>query len=300
MLHLLKTYIRQKLVPKSKLVVFNYHQLGDVFNPKIHNKSIWNDSVFFESQLRYLQENYRIVSLIEGVESLKNNSVKDTLVCLTFDDGDASITSFAMPILNRLGIPATFFINTAYGVEKMGYWYNLGPYLNDHELIQASPSIRNTDDKGKYQTLLKLEDICNQNNTASASPFYADYKELEKCTNPLFHFGLHGHEHLRFSMLSYEDQKQNLIRNIESMSQWPNYIPFFAVPFGQPKDWNQDTLKIAQELQLIPLLAFQGYNTAFQLPLLRFSVDGMELNSVFKKMSPYQKTYYDLNNCSAK
>ena len=80
------------------------------------------------------------------------------------------------------------------------------------------------------------------------------------------------------------------------MKCWPNYVPFFAIPFGQPKDWNDNTLEMAKELQVVPLLAFQGYNSSYKLPLLRFSVDGKDLQSVFNSFSPYQKKYYKLNN----
>src|SRR5690606_32647261 len=190
MLHNLKSQIKQAFVPKSKLVVLNYHQLGERFDPKIHNEHIWNSVALFEEHMSYLQNNYRIVTLTEGLEALKSKSLKETLVCITFDDGDASITSLAMPILERLQIPATFFINTAYGKEKLGYWYNLGPYFEDKNLITAAETIRNTTNSNEYHNLIKLEDAYAIENLGTPSPFYADYMELAQCTHPLFHFGL--------------------------------------------------------------------------------------------------------------
>lgn len=296
MVEQLKNKLKQLLLPKSKLVILNYHQLGRSFNPKLHNRAIWNSIDFFEEQMTYLKQNFKILPLKDGVEALKNNSINQTIICITFDDGDASITSLAMPLLEAMQIPATFFINTAYGKEKVGYWYNLGPYFEDKALIDASFEIRNTLNPKRYKELLQLEEHSNTRNAALDTPFYANYKELERCSNSLFHFGLHGHEHLRFSMLTYEEQKQNLLKNMESMSHWSNFVPFFAIPFGQPKDWNADTLKLAEELNVIPFLAYQGYNTSYKLPLLRFSVDGKELSSFFKHLSPFQKTYYKLNN----
>ena len=296
MLGRLKNTIKQQLVPKSKLVILNYHQVAENFDAKIHNKAICNDFSFFKAQMTFLKQHYKIVTLKEGVEALKTNSINETTVCLTFDDGDASINSLVIPLLEQLDLPATFFINTAYGIDKIGYWYNLGPYFEDSELIDAATEIRNTKDLSVYHQLLKLEDRSNEKNADLASPFYSDYKKFETCSNPLFHFGLHGHEHLRFSMLSYEQQRKNLEKNIQLMQDWPNYVPYFAIPFGQPKDWNKDTLMLAQELKLTPFLAYQGYNTAYRAPFLRFSVDGMDLRNVFKNFSPFQKTYDKLNN----
>lgn len=296
MLAPLKNSIKQLLVPKSKLVILNYHQLGETLDPKVHNKHIWNNVAFFKEQMAYLKENYQIVTLKEGVERLQSNNVKETIVCLTFDDGDISIANLAMPLLEQLNIPATFFINTSYGNEKLGYWYNLGPYFDDKELIEASKEIRNTTNSSIYNRLLEFETNCNSKYASEVSPFYSDYNVFRNCKNPLFHFGLHGHEHLRFSMLPYQEQKQNLLRNIDAMRNWPNYLPYFAIPFGQPRDWNDNTIQLSSELNVIPFLAFQGYNTVYRTPLLRFSVDGMDLRKVFRNFSPFQKTYDKLNN----
>ncbi|WP_026755096.1 polysaccharide deacetylase family protein [Sediminibacter sp. Hel_I_10] len=298
MLQKLKDQIKQNLVPKSKLVVLNYHQLGETFDPKIHNEFIWNSTDLFQEHMSFLKQNFKIVSLSEGLEALKNKTINQTLVSITFDDGDASMTEFAMPILDSLKIPATFFINTAYGKEKMGYWYNLGPYFENKELIEAAPKIRNTRDQNEYRELLKLENECNLKNGAENSPFYAKYSDFENCKNPLFHFGLHGHEHLRFSMLSRESQKENLQKNMEQMKDWPNYVPLFAIPFGKPQDWNSDTLEICKELDVIPFLAYHGYNTSYREPFLRFSVDTKNLKTIFKDFSPFQKSYYKLNMLS--
>ncbi len=300
MIHTLKRKISQALMPKSKLVILNYHQLGDHFNPKVHNKFIWNTTDLFEAHMSYLQQHFTIVSLREGLKVLKNKTINDTLVSITFDDGDASMTSFAMPILERLQIPATFFINTAYGAEKMGYWYNLGPYFKDKQLLDASISIRNTADPNEYHHLLKLEDASNHKNSSAKSPFYADYKDFQTCNNPLFHFGLHGHEHLRFSMLTRAAQKENLRKNIDAMKNWPNYVPHFAIPFGKPQDWNTDTLEIAKEFDVVPFLAHHGYNTTYREPFLRFSVDTKNLKSVFDNFGPFQSGYDKLNQLNTR
>lgn len=296
MIHRIKNQIKQQIVPKSKLVILNYHQLGLSFDPKIHNEFIWNSVTLFEEHMSYLKQNFKIVSLTEGLKVLKNRTLKETLVSITFDDGDASISTLAMPLLDHLQIPATFFINTAYGKEKMGYWYNLGPYFNDKDLIAAAQTIRNTTDSKEYHQLLKMEDHLNTENDAHPSPFYSNYRDLETCTNPLFHFGLHGHEHLRFSMLSRDAQKENLRKNIEQMKHWNNYVPHFAIPFGKPQDWNSDTLEISKELDVVPFLAHYGYNTKYSEPLLRFSVDTKNLKSVFDDFSPFQNSYYKLNH----
>ncbi len=291
---MIKKIIKKLLMPQKKWVILNYHQVSDVFDPKVHNKYIWNNLIVFKKEMTFLKDNYKIVSLKDGYEQFQNGGLKETLISITFDDGDKSIEEFVMPLLNELKIPATFFINTAYPSEKIGYWYNLGPYYNDEALISKASIIRNTENKEEYSKLLKLED--NYKPLNLDNPFYAEIDRLKNVDNPLFHFGLHGHEHMKFAMLNDRDQEYNLKRNIEVLSTFKNYVPFFAIPFGKPKDWNQTTLDLSKKYNVVPLLAYNGFNTKYNDVLLRTSVDGKDVKKTIGEFSPFINNYYKLNN----
>ena len=62
----------------------------------------------FESQLRYVAENYDVVPLATLVERATSNLRRE--VSLTFDDGLRNNFTVVNPILEKLNLPATFFV----------------------------------------------------------------------------------------------------------------------------------------------------------------------------------------------
>jgi peptidoglycan/xylan/chitin deacetylase (PgdA/CDA1 family) len=68
----------------------------------------------FEKLMRWVQKLFNVIPLAEGIEGIKSNKLPSRALAITFDDGYANNATIAAPILTRLGLPATFFIATAY------------------------------------------------------------------------------------------------------------------------------------------------------------------------------------------
>jgi peptidoglycan/xylan/chitin deacetylase (PgdA/CDA1 family) len=68
----------------------------------------------FDSQMRVLRAHFTPLPLVEAVERLGKRSLPPRAACVTFDDGYADNATVALPILQRHGIPATFFVATGY------------------------------------------------------------------------------------------------------------------------------------------------------------------------------------------
>lgn len=66
----------------------------------------------FEANLRWLAERFRIVSLSDVVDGMAQGRTPDARgeVALTFDDGLANHFELAYPVLQRLRLPASFFV----------------------------------------------------------------------------------------------------------------------------------------------------------------------------------------------
>lgn len=78
-----------------------------------------------ERQLRYLKRQFEVVSLQELVSALASGGrVRERMVALTFDDGLRSNTSVAYPILERLRLPATFFVCPGL-IERKAWLWNM-------------------------------------------------------------------------------------------------------------------------------------------------------------------------------
>lgn len=61
-------------------------------------------------QLAYLKRSFRVVPLGELLTRLESGASVDAMVALTFDDGLRNQVEVAYPLLERYGLPATFFL----------------------------------------------------------------------------------------------------------------------------------------------------------------------------------------------
>lgn len=69
----------------------------------------------FEDQIAHIAKNYTVVTMTEiGDLYLKGLPVPAQSVAVTFDDGFANNVSHAWPILEKYGVPATFYLTTGY------------------------------------------------------------------------------------------------------------------------------------------------------------------------------------------
>lgn len=72
------------------------------------------DVVEFERQMRRVQAWFNVMPLADAAAALRAGRLPERALAITFDDGYADNHDLALPVLRRLGLPATFFIATAY------------------------------------------------------------------------------------------------------------------------------------------------------------------------------------------
>lgn len=93
------------------------------------------DARRFEQRMIYLKNCFSLVSLEDGIRGLRDGSLPPRAACITFDDGYADNAEIALPILQRQGVHATFFIATGF--------LDGGRMWNDTviELIRRAPAV---------------------------------------------------------------------------------------------------------------------------------------------------------------
>ncbi len=92
---------------KEDYIAVNYHY---VQNPSAQWQGIYPCSVDdFEKQVKFLSENYKIVSVGEIYQAVKQGQ-KGKFCAITFDDGLRDQYNNAVPILRQYHVTATFFI----------------------------------------------------------------------------------------------------------------------------------------------------------------------------------------------
>jgi peptidoglycan/xylan/chitin deacetylase (PgdA/CDA1 family) len=72
------------------------------------------DAADFERRMRWVRSWFNVLPLAEAARRLAEGSIPSRALSITFDDGYADNHDIAAPILQRLGLSATFFIATGF------------------------------------------------------------------------------------------------------------------------------------------------------------------------------------------
>lgn len=189
-------------------VIFFYHRVAKVVCDP-HKLSVSPEN--FENQLLYLRDNFKIIRLSELVQILKNKKIIHGLAVITFDDGYVDNFTNALPILEKLQIPATIFVTAGkVGSNEPFYW--------DEK----------TDKKDQGRALTENE-----------------LRELAK--NSLIEIGAHTMTHPHLATLPPEKQKYEIEgskKMLENILGKP--VTSFAYPFGGREEFTQDTIRILE------------------------------------------------------
>ena len=93
------------------LSVLAYHRVLPRPDPLLPGEP---DAAEFEARMRWVRANFNVLPLDAAVQALREDRLPRRALCITFDDGYADNHGIALPILRRLGLPATFFVATGF------------------------------------------------------------------------------------------------------------------------------------------------------------------------------------------
>jgi hypothetical protein len=107
-------WILNKLV-QINIIIPYYHIVSDSEVLSVKHLYNFKKSQQFKEDLDFLLKYYCPINLFEIIENLKTGrELPKRAFLLTFDDGFREINDVIAPILVEKGIPATFFINSAF------------------------------------------------------------------------------------------------------------------------------------------------------------------------------------------
>ncbi|WP_019625797.1 polysaccharide deacetylase family protein [Thioalkalivibrio sp. ALJT] len=117
--------------PGQRLSILLYHQVLPTPDPLRPDAP---DTATFDWQMELLSRHSSVLALPEALHHLETGTLPPRATAITFDDGYADNRLHALPVLQRHGLPATFFIAAGY--------LNGGRMFNDTliETIRRAPN----------------------------------------------------------------------------------------------------------------------------------------------------------------
>lgn len=250
----------------------------------------------FSEQMMWLKEHYPIVGFGEDW-----NKVEGDAVCITFDDGYRDNFVTAVPILNKLRIPATIFVATGNIDTGREMWWdelerNLlisGEYpkefhLSD-ELFECTWDVGTAElREDLYYTLhwlMKQISVERRNDWIRQLQEWNGFQENGREENKCFQtsdskdidmshilIGAHTVNHPVLSKLKAEEQQREIElskRYLEKIFAKP--VLTLSFPFGGISDYNEETLEVCKELGFSKAAAnipgiWENGNDQYQIP----------------------------------
>jgi peptidoglycan/xylan/chitin deacetylase (PgdA/CDA1 family) len=255
---------------RKKVAILMYH--GVVHTPLDVPDWCFISEHNFTLQMEYLHRKFRVVSLTQAAKDLREDRVNEPTAVITFDDGYQNVYDVAYPILSRLGLPATVFINTGFIDSPNTVWFCM---LNqavsetthqelswDGQVYDLSSTVSKGRASAKLQSLLKqlphqelLEkladlreelDIHTPAEQARDSHFrMLDNQSIaEMSASGLIEFGAHTATHTILSRVDETRARQEISSSIEDTQRLTGKsCRLFAYPNGKPGDYNEANIR---------------------------------------------------------
>ena len=104
---------------RNAAVIVAFHRVQDT--DPLDSLSI--DAATFERHCRFYRRHFHVVPLRELVTRMSAGRPIDRLLAITFDDGYRDNFENARPVLEKLSLPATFFVVTEWmGTDVVAWW----------------------------------------------------------------------------------------------------------------------------------------------------------------------------------
>lgn len=100
-----------RLLSRGRLSILIYHRVLERTDPLFPSTV---DAERFRWQMELVNDYFNVLPLSTAVKLLSTDQLPERSICITFDDGYADNAEVALPILQELNLPATFFIATGF------------------------------------------------------------------------------------------------------------------------------------------------------------------------------------------
>ena len=204
---------------RAPVSVLFYHRVAD------HTLNDWTMTRDqFRRQITYCRQHFDLVDLAEVQRRIRLSDSAAPAVAITFDDGYAENSDFALPWLIEQEVPATYFVSTSFVREQRPF---------PHDVSSGRPLAVNT------------------------------VAQIREASDHGIEMGCHTRNHVDFQHLSDPKQiRSEIVAAKDELEQMTGRaVRYFAFPFGLPPQLTQAAIEAVHEAGFDGFCsAFGGYN----------------------------------------
>ena len=220
----------------------------------------------FEVVLQFLVKYYNPVCLQDVLDERIGRPLPSRPVLVTFDDGYASVMEAAIPVCQRLGVPAVLFLNAAFldnerlspdnlvcfvcntlGMDTINAaaraikGSNIPKIVSMREVFaQFFPSLSLLEKDSFLKAVIGLAGI-NERDLATEARLYLTSKQVRELSCLNFEIGNHTCNHVNCRSLSPQLYGEEIDRNKEELGALSSKpVSSFSVPYGSSADLSSD------------------------------------------------------------
>lgn len=251
----------------ARLTVFGWHNVEPTWcfpNPRSGTRGL-------ESQLRKLRAVANVVPLGSSLDALRaGEPLPPRAVALCWDDGYRDNLDLAVPLLEELGLPGTFFLVPALLSGQRCAWWEVAGWAFARSTVEAvvwhglelrtrgpagrtsyvraSDRLRGLTAATREHALAELVDRLAPEGSPGDAGLFMDWDGARELVARGFEVGSHTMSHLNLATESPQDQVADLRASRELLErELDHQVRLVAYPFGQPDAVSTVTRRAALE-----------------------------------------------------
>lgn len=272
----LSRQLRERWLGRPRLTILCYHRIaeaGALLSPQCVPAAL------FDTQVGYFARHLRVLPLSDVEAYLQGRLTLDRdAVVITFDDGYKDNRDQALPILDRHGVKATFFLTSTPVLDGRPIWIDelaslLEPLHGQPQALQApllpaaGPCIEafmrasqaekapraaavfrvlnslSEDEKSRVLAALRKM-IADAGRAPAESPALMTPEDVDALLRSGHQVGVHTQHHARLALLGPAAVDSEIRVACERLRARFGAVPHFAYPFGKPEDLPQDSASL--------------------------------------------------------
>jgi len=292
--------------PKNSLSILTFHRvLPEGYKKDYPYPQLVATPEELEWILSALKPHFQVESVSDACISINNETSKKPLLSITFDDGQLDNLVYGAPVLNKLNVPATFYIPTSYIGSNNLLWHDIAGFAwqamdesrkKGKILTETNDKISNFFSLKSYLDYLKslnheqrVDEIIAAKKLVPCFPEWArmlTWSEVKKIHQLGFEIGSHAATHELLADLPASKQRAEIYDSYNEIVFHTGTTPkSFCYPNG---DYNDDTLQLIQDSKYVSAVTTNwgnNFSKTNNFQLNRYDMDTSFLRNINSELS---------------